>query len=139
MWFKWEKNMYVSRYFPLSEQKCKCGCGKGKLVDELLIELDNIREHYNKATILTSAFRCWNSHVNAYKLYYGNDWAKYITKNSYHLIGEAADFYIPEIQLNDLYTYLLGKYPNKYGIIYYPKRGIVHLDIRKTKYHPEPV
>jgi uncharacterized protein YcbK (DUF882 family) len=131
--------MYISKHFPLSEQRCKCGCGKGKLVESLLVETDDIREHYNKAMILTSAFRCWNSHVNAYKKLYGNDWNRYITKNSYHLTGEAIDFYIPGIQLNDLYTYLLGKYPDKFGVIYEPSQGIIHFDCRKVMYHPEPV
>jgi uncharacterized protein YcbK (DUF882 family) len=69
-----------SRYFQRSEFACKCGCGADTIDYELVRALDDIREHFDRPVVITSAVRC-ESHNKACGGAAG----------SQHLRGRAAD------------------------------------------------
>lgn len=70
----------MKNYFSISEQVCKCGCGKGKLDSEFLERLNLARQIANIPFIVTSAYRCekHNKEVKG-------------SPTSSHLLGLAAD------------------------------------------------
>ena len=51
-----------SDHFSDSEFDCSCGCGKGRVTDELIETLELGRVHFGKRMHVNSGFRClvWN-------------------------------------------------------------------------------
>ena len=106
----------IAEYFCLDEFQCPC-CNKVMLHPLLLQKLKGLRYKLAKPVIITSGFRCpdYNQKVSG-------------VKGSYHLLGMAADIYVPEISLNTLFS--VAEEIGFNGIGFYPKRNILHLDIR---------
>ena len=84
------------KYFKREEFYCKCGCGSGRIDIRLVKILDDIREHYGRAAVVTSGVRC-PSHNKAV----GG------VSNSWHLNyhNKATDFYIQGIGSGELNRY----------------------------------
>ena len=114
--------MYLNdnRYFTRKEFACKCGCGFDTIDYELLIVLDDIRKFFNKPVIINSSCRCEEHNRNI-----GG------SPNSQHTKGRAADIVIKDITPKQTYTYLIAKYPDKYGIGLYDT--FTHIDTRGFK------
>lgn len=119
-----------------SEVSCQCGCGFDVTDYELILAVQdsgNFFKHIDSAdhviVIVTSGNRCekHNKGIGG-------------APDSQHLYGKAMDYKVKTvkngetrlIQANELYAFLDGKYPEKYGIGMY-QRGRVHLDVRQHK------
>lgn len=98
--------MKVSRNFNRDEFACKCGCGFAAADAELLMVLEDVREHFgDKPVTITSGCRCkeHNDKVGG-------------SPNSVHTKGMAADFKIQGVPAYKISQYLAGKYPDRYGV-----------------------
>jgi uncharacterized protein YcbK (DUF882 family) len=80
----------------------------------------SLRYHVDTRVIISSGNRCpyWNEHEGG-------------SKDSKHMYGIAADFYVVGVPALALYEYLDKKYPKRCGIGLY--KGRVHLDMRAIK------
>ena len=116
-----DENINDFKNFKLGEIKCKCG---GKYCNgyptgfsyELLSQLQNIRSHFGKAVIITSALRCPTHNKNVGGV-----------KNSKHTQGKAVDFYVKGVSYNTLKAYV-NKLPyNNYT--YNISGSVMHHDI----------
>lgn len=116
-----DNNIKDFKNFKMSELKCKCG---GKYCNgfpvgfsyELLRQLQDIRNHFGKAVIITSGVRCNQHNKNV-----GG------TSNSNHKKGKAVDFYVKGVSYNTLNSYV-DKMPYKrykYNIC----GSVMHYDI----------
>lgn len=121
-----ENNIKDFKNFTYSEIKCKC---KGKYCNgiptgfsyELLRQLQDIRNHFGKAVIITSALRCakHNSNVGG-------------VKSSKHTQGRAVDFYVKGVSYSTLKAYV-NKLPyNNYT--YNISGSVMHHDINPPEY-----
>ena len=114
---------YLSPHFRESEFACNhCGdLGANGIDKELLMVLERLRKDLgdNPVTI-TSGYRCstHNSNVGS-------------TENSQHRKGTAADIQVKNVAPNTVHAYLVGKYPDKYGIGRYS--SFTHIDVRDYK------
>lgn len=109
----------VGEYFCLDEFQCPC-CKKIMLHPLLLQKLKGLRYKLAKPVIITSGYRC-----PSYNLEVGG------VKSSYHLLGMAADIYVPGISLTSLLKF--AEEIGFKGIGSYPERNFLHLDIRPTR------
>lgn len=81
-------NLKLSENFRAREFRCKCGCCKTALIDDVLVaQLQAIRNHFGKSVNITSGYRCV-SHNKAV----GGD------PNSSHMQGMAADIVVPGVK-----------------------------------------
>ena len=89
----------------------------------LPIALQMIREKLGKAINITNAYRTetHNKRVGG-------------ASNSFHLYGMAADIWARDITPVELAKLIDTMFPTTYGVIAYPKKGIVHFDVRAKKY-----
>lgn len=119
----------LSKYFQRSEFSCKCGCGQDTFDAELLMVLEDLREHFNAPVINNSGNRCiaYNEKVQLL-----ND-PNYIpfSSESMHLVSKAADIVVRGYTSIQVYSYLCSKYPGQYGIGYY--KNFTHIDVRPFK------
>lgn len=111
------------KHFKKEEFTCKCGCGFNIINIRLVEILENIREHFNNnPIIITSGCRCpkHNAEVGG-------------VSNSYHTKGSAADFTIPNVNMQQVLNYcneLVTK-----GILRYAytnnnnMKNTIHIDI----------
>ena len=121
-----DENINDFKNFKLNEIKCKCG---GKYCNgyptgfsyELLNQLQNIRNHFGKAVIITSALRCekHNSNVGG-------------VKNSKHTQGKAVDFYVKGISYKTLKSYVNNLPYNNYT--YNVSGSVMHHDINPPEW-----
>ena len=121
-----ENNIKDFKNFELKELKCKCG---GKYCNgyptgfsyELLEQLQNIRKHFGKAVIITSAVRCkqHNRDVGG-------------VENSKHTQGKAVDFYVKGVSYKTLKKYVDTLPLNNYT--YNISGSVMHHDIKPTEY-----
>lgn len=122
-----EKNIKDFKNFKYDEFKCHC---KGKYCNgfpasfsyELAKNLQNIRNHFGKAVIITSAVRCqkWN------------DSLKGSVKNSLHIKGRAVDFYVKGVSYKTLYAYVRKLPYFKYA--YNISGSVMHYSINPPEY-----
>jgi len=118
--------MKVSKHFYSEEFRCKgnakgiCKCNSNFVSAELLIVLEDVREHFGKPITVYSGYRCpkYNKHVGG-------------ASRSKHKLGIASDIHIEGIKPRAIFNYLAHKYHNKYGLGNYP--NFTHIDIRPTK------
>lgn len=125
-----EENIKDFKNFKLSEIKCKCG---GKYCNgyptgfsyELMRQLQQIRDHFGKAVIITSGIRCPQHNKNVQ----GVDHSK-------HVEGRAVDFYVKGVNYATLkafvnklpynqYTYNISGSVMHHGIT--PPNGVYNL------------
>ena len=73
----------ISEHFTRDEFACKCGCGFDTVDTELINILEQVRKHFGKPVIISSACRCpaHNGSVNG-------------AAKSQHLYGRAADIVV---------------------------------------------
>ena len=111
---------YKSKYFKPQEFVCKCGCGEAEVAENLLRELDKIREHFGVPVSITSGRRCkkHNAKVGG-------------ATNSQHVLGTAADIVVKGVSPDKVYKYLSTTYPDRYGIGLY--KSFTHFDVRPQK------
>lgn len=108
------------RKFERWEFSCKCGCGFDTVDAELVVVLLDVKKHFNGATVhINSGCRCVKHNRNIGGRY-----------SSYHLLGRAADITVEGHPPLDVYAYLCGKHPHKFGIGLYD--DFVHIDTRSV-------
>jgi len=97
---------------------------KGSFIYPKLVEkLYNIQRYFgNKHLELVSGFR--TKHTN--KIVGG-------AKHSLHLLGKAADIYIPGVSISKLYKVSSRIINNDGGVGKYLKHGFVHVDVRGSR------
>ena len=105
------------KYFGRDELECQCGCGFTTVDYELALVLDDVREYFGKPTTINSGCRCEKHNK-----------AEGGSSNSQHLYGKAADIVVRGVEAGEVYAYLVGKYPGRYGIGKY--NGRTHIDVR---------
>lgn len=121
-----DENIKDFKNFELKEIKCKCG---GKYCSgyptgfsyELLNQLQNIRNHFGKAVIITSALRCPTHNANVGGV-----------KNSKHTQGKAVDFYVKGVSYSKLKSYVNTLPYNNYT--YNVSGSVMHHDINPPDY-----
>ena len=121
-----ENNIKDFKNFELKELKCKCG---GKYCNgyptgfsyELLAQLQNIRNHFGKAVIITSAVRCKQHNKNVGGV-----------TNSKHILGKAVDFYVKGVSYNTLKSYVSKLPYNNYT--YNVSGSVMHHDINPPEW-----
>lgn len=75
------------KHFKQSEFACKCGCGFADINLNLVKILDEIREYFGQAVVVTSGCRCRNH----------NSKQKGSSQNSRHISGKAADIVVRNV------------------------------------------
>ena len=110
----------LSKNFSDVEFECQCGCGTGRVTEDLVRVLQEVRNHFGKSVTITSGIRCVSHNKNV-----GG------ASKSKHIKGIAADFKIKGIKPQVVYEWICDKYPESFGIGLYSRW--VHLDVRKVK------
>lgn len=112
--------VYLSKNFRVREFRCRDGTDPIFVDLELVDILQKVRDHFDKAVAITSAFRTasHNKSVNG---------AAY----SQHLYGRAADIKVSGVSPKDVAAYLETLLPNRGGIGVYSTW--VHVDTRPVK------
>ena len=122
---------YLSPHFRVQEFRCKDGSDP-VFVDTALVELlEQLRAHFGKAVTITSGYR-----TAAY-----NATLPGASKNSQHIQGRAADFWVEGVPVATVAAYAEKLLPGRGGIGRYPKdaahptrkTGWVHVDTRPNK------
>ena len=121
---KKDRNKKLAPNFVVGEFLCHCGCGKALVDDKLVEYLQQIRDHFGKETIITSAYRC-EKHNKAVGGAVG----------SRHTKGQAADFYIPGIAPTEIAKYAESIGVKGIGLYEQADCGddFVHIDTREKK------
>ena len=111
----------ISKDFWLDEYQCKgkdCCNNLVKIESELVILVQKLRKEIGKPLTVTSGYRCLRHNKDV-----GGE------THSYHLSGMAADVTVTHFDIRELarLAFSVG-----FGtVIAYPRRGFVHLDIRR--------
>ena len=113
--------MKLSKNFTRKEFKCKCGqCDYDTVDAELIVAIQDIRDHFGRAVTITSGNRCptYNNKIGG-------------AINSYHPRGRAADIVVTDVAPRYVYDYLNKKYPEAFGLGKYD--DFTHIDTRSQK------
>lgn len=121
---------YLAPCFQVKEFYCKVS-DTILIDDELVVLLQCIREHFGAKVHITSGYR-----TAAYNATLPN-----ASKNSQHIQGRAADFWVEGVTVNTVADYAEKLMPGRGGIGRYPKdaahptrvTGWVHIDTRPGK------
>lgn len=98
-------------------------CGDEVKIDlDLAESLQKIREHFGRELIITSGYR-----PEGYNAGIGGE------KNSYHVFGQAADFYVKGIEPAEVAKF--AESIGVRGIGLYTAQKFVHIDTRGAKYY----
>lgn len=113
----------ITKNFKVREFRCQDGSDPVFVSYGLACVLQQIRSHFGKAVNITSAYRTpsHNKKVGG-------------SSQSQHLFGMAADIVVQEVSPAAVGAYAASLLPNTGGIIVYPGKGFVHIDVRKQKY-----
>jgi len=111
--------MKISKNFSREEFKCSC-CDFAAVDIELVQVLEIVRYHFGKPITINSACRCelHNTAVGG-------------SFKSQHKNGMAADIVVKDTSPSEVYEFLNGYAPNKYGLGDYD--NFTHLDVRENK------
>ena len=113
--------MANTEHFNESELACNCGCDLYIENVSLLIVLENVRENFNKPVTITSGTRCrkHNEEIGG-------------KKGSKHVLGQAADIVVKDIDPIEVYYWLDGQgYSDLLGLGRYD--NFTHVDVRGSK------
>ena len=121
----------LSRSFRAKEFACKDGTDPLFVDSELVQVLQAIRDHFGAPVVITSGYR-----TAAY-----NATLPGASKNSQHIQGRAADFWVEGVPVATVAAYAEKLLPGRGGIGRYPKdaahptrkTGWVHVDTRPNK------
>lgn len=138
---------HITKNFVKREFACK-HCGIIRYDEDLVYFLQSLRDATKHPIIITSGYRCHPHHISIYKSRYGDKWQDYITWNSAHIHGKAADFYVQNMDIKVTWKYMedLGmKYICGAGTYPETKPPAIHVDtmvrryqrwvLRHNKYH----
>ncbi len=116
---KKDKDLKLSKNFKLAEFACTDKSDEVLVSDELVGLLQNVRDHFGKPVVITSAYRTasHNKKVGG-------------ASNSRHLTGEAADFVVSGVSPAKVGYYLEALSAPGIGI--YVSGGFVHVDVRDS-------
>ena len=117
----------LSANFRVREFRCRDGSDPIFVDDELVVLLQQIREHFGKALTITSGYRTPGHNKSCGGAAY-----------SQHLYGRAADFKIAGVGPDTVAAYTETLLPGRGGIGVYPPKagratGWVHIDTRPEK------
>ena len=110
------------KHFKKTEFTCKCGCGMNNIDLKLVNVLEDIRNHFGQACVVTSGCRCatHNKRVGG-------------VQGSRHVSGKASDIYVKGVSANTLLAYtksLVSKGKLRYTYTNSSNmNGVVHVDI----------
>lgn len=127
---KKDGKIYLAPCFQVKEFVCKAS-DTILIDDELVVLLQCIREHFGAKVHITSGYR-----TAAY-----NATLPGASKNSQHIQGRAADFWVEDVPVATVADYAEKLLPGRGGIGRYPKdaahpkrvTGWVHIDTRPNK------
>ena len=118
---KWDV-IQLSEHFWSYEFRCRCryqGCNHTYYDTDLIAYLERKRKELGgKPFIITSGYRCAQYNLR-----------KKGKAGSLHLVGKAADFYVP----NENMIKLASHFEDADGLGKYPKRNFIHVDVRGYK------
>lgn len=108
----------LSEHFNKKDFACRCGqCGDQWRVSLTLVGvLEAIAVFFGKPVKIVEAYRC-PQHPKVES-----------TKNNRHAQGKAADFYVLDIPLNELFNYA-QKIPEISGLGFYPQDKFIHIEV----------
>ena len=108
----------ISKNFSRYEFTCKDKCGFDTVDVELIPVLQDVRDHFNAAILITSGCRCkrYNTAIHG-------------AKKSKHMEGRAADIQVAGISPSEVQAYLISKYKGRFGIGAYS--NFTHIDTRR--------
>lgn len=113
----------MNNYFNEDELECHC-CHTLKISPILLQRLNKLRELWGKPINVSAAYRCPKHNAEVCG-----------SPNSQHLIGNAADIYVGDVNKRDtkeyhkFYGFILGTRLFD-GVGYYEEQEFVHIDVR---------
>ena len=107
----------ISKHFNREEFACKCGCGYDTVDTKLIEVLENVREHFGEAVVITSGCRCEKHNASE-----GG------SPKSQHLLGRATDFFVVGVPPKQVQAYLLDTYEGEHGLGCYD--SFTHIDTR---------
>lgn len=120
----------LSRSFRVREFRCKDGSDPIFIDRELIELLQKVRDHYGQKVHVNSGFRTASHNAKT----------KDASPYSQHLYGRAADFWVENVQPEEVAKFCEMLLPGRGGIGVYPKEGHperqtgwVHLDVRSGK------
>lgn len=116
-------NVQLTANFKVREFACKDGSDPIFISSGLASVLQQIRSFFKKPVTITSAYRTASHNKRE-----GG------SAQSRHLYGMAADIVVQGVAPLVVAEYADSLLPGTGGIIVYPKRGFVHIDVRKQKY-----
>lgn len=113
----------ITKNFKVREFRCRDGADEIFIDLRLVDILQKVRDHFNKPVVVTSGYRTENHNKNV-----GG------AKNSYHLLGKAADLFINGVKAEEIAKFLANQ--NILGIGLYINRSqeFVHVDTRSLRY-----
>lgn len=113
----------ITANFKGSEFRCKCGCGKILIAEELVQKLQRVRDHFGKSVTVNSGYRCakHNKDVGS-------------TSGSPHLLGLAADIKIKGVSSEDIA--IVAEQIGFDGIALINDAAI-HLDLKGRKWYAD--
>ena len=112
--------MWVSEHFKREEFACHCNCGQDTVDVELILILEDLREHFGVPVVINSGNRCvlHNAEIGG-------------AKKSQHVRSKAADIVVKGVESREVYSYLNEIYPDRYGMGLYV--DFVHIDCRSER------
>lgn len=109
-----------STHFSRQEFACRCGCNFDTVDFELVMVLEELRDHFGSPVIITSGCRCpeHNRKIGG-------------ASDSQHMKGKAADVKIVGVPAKKVWSWLNRKYPDRYGMG--DGENYTHIDVRAEK------
>jgi len=118
---KSDGNKNIAENFKICEFACKDGSDEILISEELVDTLQNIRNHFGKAVVITSAYRTKSHNKKA-----GG------ASSSQHLKGAAADIQVSGVDPLAVAFYAQSLNVGGIGLYSYINGGFVHIDVRTS-------